>query len=283
MHEHLVIDLSGPKNDPDACIGTPSVMIPEVAAMVGAGGRAIVELTNTGMGRDIDRLREISSATGCHVIAATGFYQVSYHPEWLRSKTVDEIADIMVREVTCGIDGTAAKAGVIGEIGTSRSRVHPEEERVLRAAARANLRTGVPISTHCTLGTMATEQLDILESEGVELHRVAIGHLDLVDDIEYHSEVARRGAFVQYDTVGKHNYQPDDVRIRLILDMLDRGFVRQVMLSCDVTRRSHLKSSGGNGYDYLFRVFLPELMAGGLDQASVKVITNDNPARFLAF
>lgn len=283
VHEHLAIDLSLIKNDPDAVLMDVDAVSREVSLYQQAGGRTMVEVTNRGMGRDVGKLRAIARRTGVHLVAATGYYHGPWLPPEVYQLDVEGLAEIMEREILEGIDGTEVRAGIIAEIGTSSGQILPAEEKVLRAAARAHRRTGAPISTHCSLGTMANEQVDILETEGVDPIRVAIGHLDLVDNIEYHAEVAQRGVFVQYDTVGKNRYQPDEVRIRLILEMLDRGFAEQLMLSCDITRPSYLKSSGGHGYDYLLTRFIPRLKAAGVDQKSLKVILEENPAKFLPF
>lgn len=229
------------------------------------------------------KLQAIARRTGARLVAATGYYHGPWLPPEVHQLDVEGLAEIMEREVLEGIDGTGVRAGIIAEIGTSPGQILPAEEKVLRAAVRAHRRTGAPISTHCSLGTMAKEQLDILEKEGVDPARVAVGHLDLVDNIEYHLQIARRGVFVQYDTIGKNSYQSDEVRIRLILEMLERGFAGQLMLSCDITRMSYLKSCGGHGYDYLLTQFVPRLNDAGVDQKSLKVILEENPAKFLAF
>jgi len=283
MHEHLAIDLSLIKNDPDAALTDVEVVSREVSLYRQAGGRTMVDVTNRGMGRDVGKLQAIARRTGVNVVAATGYYHGPWLPPEVCQLDVGGLAEIMEREVLEGIGGTGVRAGIIAEIGTSPGEIIPAEEKVLRAAGRAHRRTGAPISTHCSLGTMAKEQLDILETEGVDPARVAIGHLDLMDNIEYHVEIARRGVFVQYDTIGKIRYQPDEVRGRLILEMLDRGFAGQLMLSCDITRPSYLKSCGGHGYDHLLTQFVPRLKAAGVDQKSLKVILEENPAKFLAF
>ena len=283
VHEHLAIDLSLIKNDPDAALTNVELVSQEVSLYLEAGGRTMVDVTNRGMGRDVSKLQAIARRTGLHLVTATGYYHGPWLPPEVYQLDVGGLAEIMEREVLEGIGGTGVRAGIIAEIGTSAGQILPAEEKVLRAAVSAHRRTGAPISTHCSLGTMAKEQLDILETEGVDPARVAIGHLDLVDDIEYHVEIARRGVFVQYDTIGKNRYQPDEVRIRLILEMLDRGFVEQLMLSCDITRPSYLKSCGGHGYDYLLTQLVPRLKAAGVDQKSLKVILEENPAKFLPF
>jgi phosphotriesterase-related protein len=137
-------------------------------------------------------------------------------PRELREASVDQLAEIFVKDVISGINDSKMKAGIIGEIGTSYNRILEEEENVLRAAGRVNRRIGVPISTHTTLGTMAKEQVAILKEEGADLRHVVICHMDLVSDFRYHIELAREGVFLGFDTVGKEQYQSDEQRVMLI-------------------------------------------------------------------
>jgi len=281
-HEHLTIDLSTLKQDPDARLADEDLVAAEVTDYVAAGGRCLVEVTSHGMGRDVEALRRIAKASGCHVVCATGVYHGEWLPPFVHGADVEEIAELFVRELTEGIGSTGIRAGVIAEVGTSLHQVLPAEEKCLRAAARAQQQTGAPIITHCTLGTMALAQLDILERAGADLAKVALSHLDLVDDVEYHTTVARRGAYVLYDTVGKVRYQPDEVRVRLVLEMVDRGYADRLMLSCDISRTSYLSRRGGHGYKYLLTEFVPRLRRAGLDESTLQAILVDNPRRFLA-
>ncbi|MEW8979182.1 MAG: phosphotriesterase-related protein [Symbiobacterium sp.] len=281
MHEHLFIDLSGRKRDPDTILDNLEVACQEVAHLQRAGGRALVEVTCHGMGRRVDLLQEVARRTGLQVIAATGFYQQAYHPPYVAERTAEELAEMLIRECEEGMDGTPVRPGILAEIGTSKGEIRPDEAKVFRAVAIAHKATGLPISTHCTLGTMGLEQLNLLEAEGVDPSRVVIGHQDLRDDLETHVALARRGATVAYDTAGKEAYMPDAVRVRLITGMLERGLGDRVVLSMDVTRRSHLKANGGYGYSYLFDRLVPELQAAGVSDAELHLMLVENPRRIL--
>lgn len=280
-HEHLIVDLSGQKADADAALTDEELVTAEVADLVAAGGRALVEVTAHGMGRNAAALRRISAATGCHVVCATGFYYGPFLPDLVRTGSVEALAELFEREL---VEGTpeGIRAGVIGEIGTSRGEILPEEEKLFRAAALAQRRTGAPIMTHTSLGTMALAQLEILERAGADLTRVSISHQDLNPDPEIHLEIARRGAYVQYDTVGKESYQPDDVRVRLVLEMAERGWAHRLMLSCDISRPSYLRRRGGYGYAHLLTGFLPRLLEAGVGPDLIETMLVTNPRQFLA-
>jgi len=283
-HEHLHVDLSGHKGDPDADLTDEALVTAEAADLVTAGGRGLIEVTASGMGRDVAALRRIAAATGLHVVCATGLYYGPFLPAHVHDLSVEALADGFEQELREGIPGPGGpvRPGVIAEIGTSRGQVLPAEAKVFQAAALAQRRTGAPITTHASMGTMALEQLELLERAGADLSKVSIGHQDLNGDVQIHAQVARRGAYVQYDTVGKAAYCSDADRVRMVLAMADKGLAHRLMLSCDISRPSYLRRRGGNGYAYLLTHFLPALRAAGLPAALLDAMLVENPRRLLA-
>jgi predicted metal-dependent phosphotriesterase family hydrolase len=295
-HEHLLARSTSNRLDPDTELDEMDTAVEELAAFRQAGGDTIVEVTTIDMGRDIHRLVELSTATGVKIIAATGFYKGNYSgggektlPAWdflppaLRQASVSHLADLFIQEVQAGVAGTTIKVGIIGEIGTSFNEILPDEAKVFRAAARASRLTGVPISTHATLGTMGREQIVLLREEGADLRHVVLGHLDLATGPDYHLELAQQGVFLGFDTAGKEQYRSDAARVELIRRMVKAGFEDQIVLSCDIGRRSLMHRYGGRGYAYLLTKFVPELRAAGIDQTTIEKFLIHNPRRLLDF
>ncbi|MFI6345976.1 phosphotriesterase [Streptomyces sp. NPDC050560] len=285
-HEHLVLDLD--RAGDGAAVLDPARHGPQVAAELAElrqefGLSLVVELTCRGMGRDIPALARAARASGVPVVASTGWYYEPFHPAEVAGD-VDALTEVLVREAEHGIDGAGvagARPGVIGEVGSHGDTPSAPETRVLRAAARAALATGLSVSTHAQLGRGGLAQLDILTSEGLAPHRICIGHQDLLDDPAAHAEIAASGAYVAFDTVGKESYQPDAVRLRLLLALLDAGHADRALLSCDISRHGYLRAEGGRGYGHLFRGFLPAARAAGLDGHLEALLTRYNPLRFL--
>jgi predicted metal-dependent phosphotriesterase family hydrolase len=276
IHEHFALALS-----PTQTVDDMPNLTQEINDLASLGCRTVVELSNIGMGRDVTRLVQLAKATGMHIIAATGFYTQPWHPAWVADCSVEDLTTLMVKEIEQGIDGTEVCAGVIGEIGTSEGTIHPDEEKALRAACRAHLETGRPISTHCQLGHLSRQQLDIIEQEGVDTRYVVIGHLDLTPNIDEVLEVAQRGAFVELDTFGKEAYQSDENRMQRLLQLVEAGFTKSIVVSVDISRNSYMKAYGGYGYDHFLAKIVPELKRRGLDDAALQTILVDNPRRFL--
>lgn len=281
MHEHLSIDLSGVKQDLDTRFDDIDKVIEEMKILKDKGVGSIVEVTNRGMGRDIEAMKKVTDMTGLHVIASTGFYKEPFLPEYVYKMDEKELAKLLIKDVKEGMDGTDIKAHVIGEVGTSKDKITPMEEKVLTTAALAHTETGNPISTHTTLGTMALEQIQLFKEYGVNLSKVVIGHLDLKCDLDYHLAIADTGCYLAFDTVGKINYQPDEKRIEHIIALMNRGYMEQIVLSEDITRKSHLKVNGGIGYSYLLDNFIPRLMEAGVTEEQIRHMMVYNPSKLL--
>ncbi|MDM3269616.1 MULTISPECIES: phosphotriesterase-related protein [Citrobacter] len=280
VHEHLHIDLSGFKNNLDCRLDQYDLICQEMKDLRASGVSNIIEMTNRYMGRNPQFMLDLMRDTGINVMACTGYYQDAFFPEHVAARSVEQLAQEMVDEIVIGIDGTELKAGIIAEIGSSEGVITPLEEKVFIAAARAHIETGRPISTHTSFSTMGLEQLVLLQAHGVDLSRVTVGHCDLKDNLDNILRMIDLGAYVQFDTIGKNNYYPDEKRIGMLHALRNRGLLNRVMLSMDITRRSHLKANGGNGYDYLLTTFIPQLRQSGFSQADVDTMLRDNPSKF---
>lgn len=279
VHEHLHIDLSGFKNNLDCRLDQYDLICQEMKDLRALGVSNIIEMTNRYMGRNPQFMLDLMRETGINVVACTGYYQDAFFPEHVAARSVEQLAQEMVDEIVIGIDGTELKAGIIAEIGSSEGVITPLEEKVFIAAARAHIETGRPISTHTSFSTMGVEQLVLLQAHGVDLSRVTVGHCDLKDNLDNILRMIDLGAYVQFDTIGKNNYYPDEKRIGMLHELRNRGLLNRVMLSMDITRRSHLKANGGNGYDYLLTTFIPQLRQSGFSQADVDTMLRDNPSQ----
>ena len=286
-HEHLIFDPGWGTSsdfDYDRIMYDVELQIEELAQYKAVGGQTIVSMTNIGIGRDPLGLQRISESTGIHVVMGTGWYLPEYYPHHVREKLPDQLAEVLVREITEGVGGTAIRAGIIGEIGTGRRFVKPEEERVLRAAARAQRQTGVAISTHTThFGELALEQISILEEEQVDPNRIIIGHLGDRRGIEMLLPIARRGVWLQIDNIGWLNYTTDEQRARNISDLAEAGYLDRILLGTDICLNSSLVYYGGRGYGHLLRTFVPLLQDARFSESEIRTMLVDNPREALAF
>lgn len=253
----------------------------ELSAFADAGGGAMVECSTVGIRTDVTALRRISERSGVALIAGAGWYRERLYPAVVHESTINQLADVLVSEITQGLDGTDVRAGVIGEIGTERGHISPAEERVFRAAARAARETGVPVLTHTThFGELAHDQLDILADEGLPPDRVLISHLgDRPSDPEL-CVLAGRGAYVSVDNIGYrgNGYPGDEVRAENVKALCDAGYSSRVVLGCDISSTDSLRAHGGHGYDWLLTSFVPRLRDLGVDDDELRKLTQTNMA-----
>jgi predicted metal-dependent phosphotriesterase family hydrolase len=252
------------------------------------GGGTVVDLTVPGIGRRPERLRTLSSRANVAIVMGCGWYREPYYPAEARidERSVDQLADELVAEFEHGVDGTGVRPGIIGEIGSDKWWVSAREERVHRAAARASLRTGMAITTHSLHSDVGLAQLHILVEEGVDPGRVVIGHADTYPDLDYYLAILDRGANVQFDNLGAFVGDPvgehrEPRIIELVIELIDRGYVEQLLLSQDVCHDRHLKANGGFGYVYLQQHFLPRLRTAAAGEGDITQMTVGNPARIL--
>ena len=277
-HEHMIVDLCRVTRNATDILNEVPLAIRELEFFTRAGGASVVEVTNRGLGRDPCALVEIARATGLNIVMGAGWYREPFYDRSIWERTTNAIADEIVRDLTVGVDATGIRAGIIGEIGADLHYVSPAEERVLRASARAHQQTGVTITTHGVRSPVGLAQLDILADEGVDLRRVIIGHCDFYPHSEFHLEVARRGAYVQFDSIGRGFFEWDiEQRVDWVLRLVDEGFLRRILLSHDVCMKPHLHAYGGQGYDYVLTGFVPRLLHAGLTTEQIRILTVDNP------
>ena len=126
------------------------------------------------------------------------------HPPDMDDRSEEQLSEEIVQEVREGVDGTGIRPGIIGEIGCSWP-LHPNERKVLRASARAQLATGVPISIHPGFNQAAPfEILAILLEAERTWTGVVMGHIErcLLDRTDL-LKLARMGSYLEYDLFGQ--------------------------------------------------------------------------------
>ena len=241
--------------------------------------------------RTVDNLKQISSRSGIHIVLAGGHYQdlampVRY-PADVPKMSEEQLEEEFVR------DARQQNWGAFGEIASSQT-MQPEERRVVRAIGKAHSQLNLPIFTHTPhegCPACAAGQLDAFESVGVDPRRVCIGHLagikvEMEPLGQTAKALAKRGAFVGFDTVGHmmgRSMIPASQKVRHVLAVLEAGYEDHVLLSADSTPVPQLKSNWGQGFSSVTTQFVPKLRYAGVDDAVLHKILVDNPRRFLAF
>jgi phosphotriesterase-related protein len=280
-HEHILCDLWRVTRDPRHFMIDRPLAVEEVGRFKAAGGGAIVDCTTRQFGRDPLGLGAVARATGVHVIMGCGWYREPFYDRSVYEGSVAGLAAAIEREILEGVDGTDIRPGIIGEIGTDLHYISPAEERVFRAMARVQKRTGLSLTTHTARCPVGLDQLALLEEEGVDPRRVIIGHCDTYPDPDFHDAIARRGAYVQFDNLRGDSEWDTRNKVQWVQRLVESGRGRQVLLSQDVYMKPLLVAYGGTGYGYILTDFFPRLLAAGLSREQVEILLVDNPRRAL--
>lgn len=293
-HEHLWCDISIHSGRKDNVVQDVELLSEELEYFRRVGGRTVIEVTPEDIGRNAVKLRDISSASGVLIVSGIAFYDEILYPSWIRQASADQIADYFVRQIEEGTQGV--RSGLIGELASHNEpqpnfagyRLRPLETLVFQAAAKAQKRTGVAISTHASLGRAGHAQLNVLEAAGADLSKVVIGHCDAhwhedpTKDMDYYLPVLKRGAYCQFDLIGWEDLVPDAIRAKRLAALVSLGYEKQLLLSTDTCRLSQMHKNGGRGFDYLWNSFLPRLNALGVTDSQVRSMMVEAPRNMLA-
>jgi phosphotriesterase-related protein len=266
-----------------------------------AGVDTILDLTVLGMGRDVSRVKRVAEAAGMQVVVATGLYTYDELPKFLQYvgpnaplKAAEPMVEMFVKDIRDGIGDTGIRACML-KCATDAAGVTPGVERVLRAVAQAHRETGAPITTHShARSANGRDQLDVFESEGVDLTAVVIGHSGDSDDLPYLRSLADRGATLGMDRFGLDGgrYLDLQTRIEIVAAMCRLGYADRMVLSHDVTcwmdwaPRELWAGTVFDSPDWTLRLIpdtvVPALRERGVAEADLTGMLVENPRRLLS-
>jgi phosphotriesterase-related protein len=283
-HEHVFVDLRTPLTRGYAEAATEEVvrvMVPTLVEAKQKGITVIVEASTVGVGRRADILRAVSREAGFPLVIPTGVYREPWIPPWIHATTEDALERWMRGELDGEIEESGVAAGWI-KLSAGDNGLTPCETKVLRAAARAASATGAVIGSHTIRGSVALEELSILESLGVAADRFIWIHAHVEEDFQTNLSAARRGAWIEYDAIG--NPDTDPAFVERIHRLLDAGFEDRLLLSQDRGWFNPALPGGGEqkSYAYLVESFLPALASSGVSRDAIHRITCENPLRAFA-
>ena len=205
----------------------------EAKAAVDLGVKTIGEPTAMFLGRDVEFMRRVSEETGLQVIPCTGIYTYDYLPQFFINRDPDQIAELFVRDIENGIQGTDIKAAFI-KCAADVPGVNENIEKVHRAAARASVRTGAPIMAHSRpASNTGPRQVEIFLEEGVDPSKIQIAHTGDTDDLDYIEGLLEKGVWIGLDRYGLDLFLPYEKRQETAKALLERGYADRIFLSAD--------------------------------------------------
>ena len=286
MHEHVLVDFIGADRvNPDRYDAGHAFtsVLPQLQAVRALGCETLVECTPAYLGRDPRLLRRLSEASGLRILTNTGYYGAArdkHLPRHAFTETDEQLAARWTREYEHGIDGTDVRPALM-KIGVDEAPLSEVDAKLVRAAALTHRQTGLPIASHTSTGRAAIEQLDILQSAGVPAGAFIWVHAQAEQDATFHTRVAGRGAWLEFDGVSETTIARHVERVRA---MKDEGFLDRALVSHDAGWYRVGEPGGGTfrPYDTIFTTFAPALKAAGLGEDDVRELLTVNPSRALA-
>ena len=298
FHEHLSFDYASPPAEPRRP-GTPAPPAPTNAEMVDllveelrmAAFDGVSCIVDSSIGprteQQLANLTAMATRSGIHVVAGGSYFLRPRYPDEIAAMDEDALAAHLVEQAA------RERWGALGEVGSSFPAMHDGERRMIRAVSQVHRRTGLPIFTHVpheSCPSCAIEQIDLYESAGVDMAHLCIGHLSTIqrsDDPgwETHKEIAGRGAFIGFDTVGHRmsaSFIPEREKVDMVLNALEAGYEDHILLSSDFANTAQIKANWGNGFSTVLVQFVPKLRYYDVPDETIHKILVDNPRRWLA-
>jgi phosphotriesterase-related protein len=312
-HEHVFINMT-PTEPRDGFMTIWEERVADIEKFKAAGGQTIWDVTNAELSdrafpvyfdqdpehavknpitgsrsvANVMATKAIAEATGVNVILGVGHYFDHYFDvDWFERNSTDQIAEYLVADLEDEIPGTGVRAGFIGEVASDLPYITAREERSFRASGKAAARTGAMVTTHAPSFPTGGTQIDILTAEGVAPERIVIGHTDTVKSLEYSVDLLKRGVYIEYDCMmavksgGQIAANELDRRISYIRDLVEMGYADKILLSQDVSQRSHQAAQGGPGLTFVFEEFAEAAVAAGIEPDALRLMNTENPRRAL--
>ena len=286
MHEHVLVDFVGADKVSPQRYNAEEVFqtaLPHLKALRAAGCRTLVECTPAFLGRDANLLKRLASASGLHIITNTGFYGAAndkYVPVLAREESAQQLAARWTREFQEGIDGTGIRPGII-KIGVDPGPLSEIDAKLVRAAAKTHLQTGLTIASHTGDGVAALEELEILKQEGVHPGAFIWVHAQIEGNGQRHLKAAQEGAWVEFDGISEASAEK---HLQSVKGLIEQGFSDRLLISQDAGWYHVGEPKGGTFrvYTFLFASFIPLLRRAGISPEQVRSLLIDNPRQALA-
>lgn len=281
-HEHILVDFIGADSISEKRWDKSKVqkiVLPYLAQVKELGCKAFVDCTPAYLGRDPHLLKSISDSSGINILTNTGYYGAGndkYLPRFAFEETEDQIAQRWIEEWDKGIEGTGVKPGFI-KIGVANGSLSDLHKKLVIAAARTHLKTGLTIASHTGPSIPAFEELYILRKEGVSPEAFIWVHAQVEKDITTHIKAARMGAWISLDGINDNNLND---YVSMLKNMKENNVLGKVLLSHDAGWYHPGEEKGGEyrGYTTLFTKLLPLLRKENFSEKEIHQILVTNPS-----
>jgi len=240
--------------------------------------RTFVDCTPVYIGRDPLLLKALSDASGINILTNTGYYGTDNAlPPHAYTESADEIAEHWISEWENGIGSTGIKPGFI-KISVGTGKLSEMHTKLITAAAKAHLKTGLVILSHTGPSIPAFEQIEVLQKEGVAPEAFIWTHAQNENNPDIHAKAAKAGAWVALDGLSDNNV---DEYVQMILSLKERDVLNRILISHDAGWYTLEVENGGDfrGYTTLFKKLIPLLKAHQVSEKEINQLLVINPAQ----
>ncbi len=281
IHEHILVDFIGASeisNERWEKSEVIEVVLPYLKEVQALGCETLFDCTPNYLGRDPELLRRLSDSAGLNIITNTGYYGArdnKFLPSHAFTETADQLAGRWISEWENGINGTGIKPGFI-KIGVNRGSLSELHQKLVTAAARTHLKTGLTVASHTGTAIPAFEEMAILKKEGVSPEAFIWVHAQAEKDISNHIKAAQEGAWISLDGLNDKNLEQ---YLTMINNLKTNGLLGKVLISHDAGWFSPGEERGGNfkGYTPVFKKLIPRLKAEKYSTEEINRLLIDNP------
>lgn len=282
IHEHILVDFIGADSTSEKRwdkLKVISRVLPFLKQIRKLGCQTFIECTPAYLGRDPKLLKALSDSSGLNILTNTGYYGAvnnKYLPEHAFNETADQLAERWTRESENGIGETGIKPGFI-KIAVADTSLSDLHKKLVTAAARTHLKTGLVIASHTGPAIPAFEELEILMKEGVSPEAFIWVHAQNEKDRSNHVKAAKMGAWISLDGINDNDLAE---YISMIKNMKDNKLLNRVLLSHDAGWYHPGEENGGEirGYTTLFEKLIPLLKDEKYTEDEINQILVNNPA-----
>jgi phosphotriesterase-related protein len=280
-HEHFLVDFIGADStgferwNRDTVV---SIVLPFLREAKKMGVESVIECTPAYLGRDPILLQRLSKASGLNIVTNTGYYGAINNKALPKSafyETADQIAGRWIDEWENGIGSTGIRPGFIKIAVPPDSILSPLHEKLVIAAARTHLKTGLTVNSHTGPFKTAMAELNILKKEGVDPSAFIWTHAQN-DSICTHLIIARMGAWVSLDNVMENNIP---YYLAALQNLKKNGLLNRVLISHDAGWYDVINPTGVifRGYTAVFTYLKPALYQAGFTENEWNQLVRENP------
>ncbi len=283
VHEHMLVDFIGADSTGYHRWNRDEVatkVLPYLMEAKAKGVKTIMECTPAYLGRDPRLLLELAQKSGLNLVTNTGFYgalQGKFLPDFVFTASVDSLADLWIAEFENGIENTGVRPGFIKISVDNLAQLSAVDEKLVRAAIKTHMSTGLTIVSHTGPDELALAQLAILDEEHISAEAFVWTHAQQ-GSLQGHIEAARQGAWISLDNVSADSSRLENY-VGMIKNLRDHDLLNRVLISHDAGWFRPGEPGGGNfrAYTAIFDYLIPALKQAEFTERELDQLLLDNP------